>query len=128
MNTKIIVRIASLLCFIHHVTPFCTMKQDCDISKPDCKPSKADMTDPQILPESSICPEFSNKLACCNKNQTVLLQNNFKSIDDIFSAKYDGCDICAVNLKRFWCQFTCDPEQHTFRIYLIFINNLSLYS
>lgn len=124
MNPKIILQITSLLCFILNITSLCTMKQDCDIFSPDCKPSPADLAEPQILLENSICPEFSNKLACCNYNQTLLLQNSFESIDLIFGSNYYGCDICAVNLKRFWCQFACDPDQHSFRTYLIFIHYL----
>ena len=42
------------------------------------------------------------------------LAKNFEAIDSLFSSAYDGCDLCAVNLKRFWCYFTCHPEQADF--------------
>ena len=25
-----------------------------------------------------------------------------------------GCDICAINLKRFWCEYACSPNQSDF--------------
>lgn len=39
---------------------------------------------------------------------------NFKQIDGVFSAQGGGCDICAINLKRFWCQYACSARQHEF--------------
>lgn len=112
MNLLIILVVFNVLeiCF-----NLCTMKQDCDITKPDCGPSPANFTQPQILLGNKvICPEYYGKLACCNQDQNVLMKNNFDSLDSVFGSQYGGCDVCAVNLKRFWCHFTCHPEQHTF--------------
>ncbi len=52
------------------------------------------------------------------------MTSNFDIIDFTFGSKGDGggggCDICAANLKRFWCKYwnsllycyryTCDPN------------------
>ncbi len=98
------------------VRGLCVMKQDCDIKSPDCKPGPANFTQPTILKGMNvICPEYNNQLACCSNNQNILMKNNFDALDSLFGTKYGGCDICAINLKRLWCKFTCDPEQHTFR-------------
>jgi len=39
------------------------------------------------------------------------MDSNFKTIDSVF-----GSDVpmCAVNLKKMWCRFTCDPSQYKF--------------
>eukprot|EP00828_Plagiopyla_frontata_P009224 TRINITY_DN14744_c0_g1_i2.p2 TRINITY_DN14744_c0_g1~~TRINITY_DN14744_c0_g1_i2.p2 ORF type:complete len:260 (+),score=31.30 TRINITY_DN14744_c0_g1_i2:95-781(+) len=35
-------------------------------------------------------------------------------IRDRHGTSLGGCDICGANLKRFWCQFTCSPNQSDF--------------
>ena len=35
-----------------------------------------------------------------------IIANNFRSIDSVFG---EDCSICAVNLKRMWCDYTCHP-------------------
>jgi hypothetical protein len=95
------------------------MEQKCDISNPKCVPSRSNFTQPEILKGNNvICPEYKNKMACCNDGQNILLKRNFDSLESIFGSKYGGCDVCVTNLKRFWCHFTCDPEQHTFSIFI----------
>jgi len=95
------------------------MKQECDVSHSDCVPEPANFTQPKILTGPNIiCPEYKDKLACCNNAQNILLKRNFDSLDSVFGSAYGGCDICAINIKRFWCSFTCDPQQHTFSKYL----------
>jgi hypothetical protein len=39
---------------------------------------------------------------------------SFKQIDATFGSGGGGCDFCGANLKRFWCQYTCDPNQADF--------------
>ena len=29
--------------------------------------------------------------------------SSFPKLDIVFGTKNGGCDVCAVNLKRFWC-------------------------
>jgi hypothetical protein len=70
---------------------------------------------PKVLYDTdNICPDFTGKEACCNPIQTKILSINFNSIDNVFGSLFGGCDICAINLKRFWCHFTCSPNQHEF--------------
>ena len=93
----------------------CTMEQKCDVHKPDCRPIPSNHTEPGILlGPNVICPEYYNKTACCNNGQNILLKTNFDALDGVFGTKFGGCDICAINLKRFWCHFTCSPDQDTF--------------
>lgn len=39
------------------------------------------------------------------------MNTNFKTIDATFGSKNNGCDNCAANMKRFWCNYACHPEQ-----------------
>jgi hypothetical protein len=118
--TLIYLSAAYLLNFVYSK---CRMQQLCDVTQPGCHPEPADYTEPQILlGPDVICPEYYNKTACCNNGQNILLKKNFDSLDSVFGSKYGGCDICSINLKRFWCHFTCSPEQHTFsKLKIIFI-------
>jgi len=103
---------------VGHVLNLCRMQQLCDVTQPDCRPEPANFTQPQILlGPNIICPEYYNKTACCNNGQNIVLKNNFDSLDSVFGSKYGGCDICSVNLKRFWCHFTCSPDQDKFSKY-----------
>lgn len=58
------------------------------------------------------------RLGCCNDNAFRQTENSFKKIDTVFgsgtSGGSGGCDLCAINLKRFWCQYACDPNQTNF--------------
>jgi hypothetical protein len=67
-----------------------------------------------IPKEEYACPYYFDKEVCCNEFQNSVLNNNFKTIDTSFSHLNDGCDICSINLKRLWCDFTCHPEQRSF--------------
>jgi len=102
------------------------MEQKCDVTKPDCHPGPAEEgTQPEILlGPDVICPDYYNKTACCNNGQNILLKNNFDALDSIFGSNYGGCDICAINLKRFWCHFTCSTDQDKFSK---FLDNFSEY-
>jgi hypothetical protein len=99
--------------FFSYVYSKCRMKQDCDVLRdPNCKPSAANNTEPFFLPANdSICPDYKDQMACCNKGQNTLMKNNFDSLDSVFGSKFGGCDACAINLKKFWCHFTCHPDQ-----------------
>ena len=41
--------------------------------------------------------------------------DNFKKIDTVFGSSSSGgsggCDLCAINLKRFWCTYACAHNQ-----------------
>lgn len=62
----------------------------------------------------SQCKQYNDKLGCCNQNNDKQQQESYQSIDGIFGSDGDGCDICAINLKRFWCEYACSPEQASF--------------
>jgi hypothetical protein len=54
------------------------------------------------------------RLGCCSKVNDKLTRENFKQIDGVFSAQGGGCDVCAINLKRFWCHYACSARQDEF--------------
>ena len=56
------------------------------------------------------CPNLVDKEVCCNDDQILLMYNNFKTVDSLFG----NWLICSINLKRFWCEFTCSPYQYYF--------------
>ena len=116
---KIILLIYAISLVIDTCVGLCRMKQDCDITKPDCIPTEANFTEPvELQGINVVCKEYLGKKACCSNDQNILLKNNFDSLDSVFGASYGGCDICAINLKRLWCEFTCSPKQHEFSILL----------
>lgn len=39
---------------------------------------------------------------------------SYTQIDGVFGSQGDGCDICAINLKRLWCEYACSPRQADF--------------
>ena len=47
---------------------------------------------------------------CCNDDQIDTMYINFATIDALFG----DCEICTVNLKKMWCEFTCNPYQKYF--------------
>jgi len=59
------------------------------------------------------CQDFisPHRLGCCNKYNDEITLKNFKQIDSIFGSQGSGCDICAINLKRFWCEYACSDRQ-----------------
>lgn len=59
---------------------------------------------------SVICPYLDGKEVCCDDDQILLMYNNFKTIDSLFG----DCSLCSANLKRFWCEYTCNPHQDYF--------------
>jgi hypothetical protein len=61
--------------------------------------------------EGTACPEYIGKDTCCRKQALMALDTNFSALDKIFGWGAGGCDICSINLKRFWCYFTCDSNQ-----------------
>ena len=67
--------------------------------------------------------DASNDELCCNDDQAEILSKNknksqeyhldanFIQIDTVFGI---DCPICAVNLKRMWCEYTCNPNKANF--------------
>lgn len=57
---------------------------------------------------------WNHQTACCNVNSFRQTSNSFGKIDAVFGSSAGGCDVCAVNLKRFWCEYSCNPNQADF--------------
>lgn len=77
---------------------------------PDMTPLKVNK-EPYMVSGMSLCKEYNGKMGCCNQYNDQQQVQSYPQIDGIFSSLGDGCDICAVNLKRFWCEYACSPNQ-----------------
>ena len=86
-----------------------------DIKKSDKMPIHTD-TEPFPLGILQACKDYVSpgRLGCCSPVNDQITYDNFKQIDSIFGSQGGGCDICAINMKRFWCEFACSPRQHEF--------------
>jgi hypothetical protein len=60
------------------------------------------------------CKEYIGGEVCCNEANARLTGDNLKQLDGAFSTLAGGCDICAINMKRFWCEYACSPRQADF--------------
>lgn len=100
----------------------CSMMQVCPEGKeddPSCQPEGAtdEYTKPRmntVSKEDNLCPDYLDKMVCCSPLQIKKIKTNFLAIESIFGSETGGCDLCVINLKRFWCHFTCHPEQSKF--------------
>lgn len=79
------------------------------------KPLKID-EDPRPIKGLTQCLEYNGKMGCCDVNNDNSQVDSYKELDGVFSTKGGGCDICAINLKRFWCEYACSPRQSDFMI------------
>jgi hypothetical protein len=66
----------------------------------------------------AMCEEFIGKQGCCTHEAYLQMQDNFLKIDTIFGSSQSGgsggCDLCSINLKRFWCTYACAMNQADF--------------
>ena len=76
----------------------------------DGVPMKVDR-EPFVVSGMRECVEYNGQLGCCDSGNDVQQSTSYVEIDGIFGALGDGCDICAINLKRFWCEYACSPNQ-----------------
>lgn len=106
-----------LIYVITKVSSDCAFQEDCGLEE-RCYPDKPDEIHkkPYLINSSYsyLCPDYKDKMGCCSHRQLYKLTNNFETIDQVFGKIGQGCDICATNLKRFWCHFTCSPNQTEF--------------
>lgn len=42
-------------------------------------------------------------MGCCDEGNDEQQKHSYVELDGVFSSLGGGCDICAINLKRFWC-------------------------
>ncbi|CAI2371284.1 unnamed protein product [Moneuplotes crassus] len=121
------ISLLSLISFIicEERLPKCSFTQSC-IREPSQKgtpcpdPSNSETPVAQVgfpkMPTTSrkylaeACPYLLDQELCCNDDQILVMYNNFKTIDSLFG----NCLICSINLKRFWCEYTCSPYQFYF--------------
>lgn len=102
------------------IKSFCSLQQNCtDVTKPECRPTQAtnESTFPMTTNETllALCPSYkAGEEVCCSETQLQALEGNLFALDEVFGSPGQGCDICAVNLKKFWCEFTCSPNQKNF--------------
>lgn len=82
---------------------------------PDFLPFHVD-SEPFELGELSACKDYISpgRLGCCSRYNDQTTLKNFKQIDGIFGLQGGGCDVCAINLKRFWCEYACSARQDEF--------------
>lgn len=107
---------------VSYIKSNCEMYQECPDPKEErCRPRKREGDERKPFPMTKnltlaqLCPDYKpGEDVCCTDIQLVALQNNFFTIEQIFGSPGQGCDICAINLKKFWCSFTCDPNQADF--------------
>lgn len=107
---KVIVLVAALF------SVFTLARGDCAfIVHEDLKPQPPteDEKAPQLV-EDMTCKEWVGKDGCCNMNSFRQTTSSFLKIDTVFGGAAGGCDVCAVNLKRFWCMYSCSPNQSDF--------------
>lgn len=113
LSTKVLFIALSILPFTLNS---CSMFQQCHSGGCDPIPAEGEKKNTRILYHTGeiICPDFEGKEACCDYEQVREIKANFITLDSIFGSSAGGCDVCSLNLKRFYCQFTCDPKQDTF--------------
>ena len=59
-----------------------------------------------------ICPFFDpSEPLCCLEDQAYIMESNFNTIDYIFG---NDVPMCALNLKKMWCHYTCNPQKYKF--------------
>ena len=68
----------------------------------DPLPVKVD-DEPHIVDGLEMCTEYNGKPACCDSANDQQQIVSYKTIDGIFGSQGGGCDVCGINLKRFWC-------------------------
>ena len=61
-----------------------------------------------------ICKQYFGENVCCNQHNAKLTADNLAQVDGAFSTASGGCDICAINIKRLWCEYACSPRQADF--------------
>lgn len=59
--------------------------------------------EPHLLEGLTQCTEYNGKMGCCNEYNDQAQASSYIEIDGVFGSAGDACDICAINLKRFWC-------------------------
>lgn len=65
-------------------------------------------------PTLANCLEYNGRQGCCNMNNDAQQTGSYIEINSLFGFEGGQCDHCAINLKRFWCEYACSPDQSEF--------------
>ena len=77
-------------------------------------PNPVDDPTPFIVSDTNVCDDYRGKPGCCNDFTSDVQASSYGKIDTVFGNSGGGCDICGLNLKRFWCEYACSPRQSEF--------------
>ena len=59
----------------------------------------------------SLCgAEYASGPTCCTTDQLETLRDNLGAAENLIAS----CPACRNNFRKFWCTFTCSPDQATF--------------
>ena len=68
-------------------------------------------TDPKGLEMlNKICPEFKGQNTCCSTKQLEALSNNLETMSQLTTR----CPACWNNMRRLYCQLTCNRDQSVY--------------
>lgn len=86
------------------------------VDDPDALPVTLDDSnnEPFTVENYFNCEEYNNKTGCCNFNNDAQQNVSYLQINSLFGFEGGECDHCAINLKRFWCEYACSPNQANF--------------
>lgn len=122
-TTRIVCLLIAVSLLVGSSQQICVMRSNCTVDNDTCIPYITNLSDPMDFnpqkwefPEEykGICPEYENTENCCNSNTFSILHAKLFSLDLAFGNSITGCSHCANNLKRFFCKYSCDPNQHLF--------------
>lgn len=123
LNNHLLLLFLIEILLISQIYGRCSMTQD-EGENTIPRPALSNESEPiWIHGNDSYCQDFVDQPTCCTNFQLSQIVKNFQAIESIFGGS-GGCDVCVVNLKRFWCQFTCSPNQADF----IEVGNLTNYT
>lgn len=105
LSTVFAACVVNQTCVYENGVPTCGANYKVD---PPFQPSIQTMTPPNM------CPEFEGNPVCCFNYDNYQLISQFMELDYTFGGNNGGCDVCAANMKRFWCYFVCSPQQSDF--------------
>ncbi|KAI0921783.1 hypothetical protein AcV7_008053 [Taiwanofungus camphoratus] len=96
---------------------YCAMRGSCGsklfagkpLSCPYDGPASEEDLDRDLL--VSLCgADFTEGAACCTTSQLETMRDNIGLAENIISS----CPACRNNFRKFWCSFTCSPDQAVF--------------
>lgn len=89
--------------------PFPGSGAPCELNVDDNAPLPASTLAPSI---GRVCPGLlgADGLVCCDEAQLAVLEQQL----DLARGLLANCPACWANFQRFWCAFTCSPDQGSF--------------